>query len=115
MRDQVEAKLRQSQEQLAIWRQKLAQAQQDGQMAAEQCQRWDAAGQVCRELLALSAVELLEEDVPVVLAEQEGERLAKAEKQLAEAIAELKEYGGDPDWSMGQIKAYLVQKQLADV
>lgn len=57
MREIVEAKQKQAEEQLAIWRQKLGEAQ-------EQCIRWDAAIQVYKELLAV--------DVPVVLAEKES-------------------------------------------
>lgn len=55
MKKIVEAKLQESSEQLAIWRQKFAEAQ-------EQCIRWDSAAQVLRELLA--------EDAPPVLAEE---------------------------------------------
>ena len=50
MREQVEAKLTQSQEQLAIWQRNLMQAQ-------EQCQRWDAIRLVCGELLAADVEE----------------------------------------------------------
>lgn len=57
MREIIEAKKKQAEEQLAIWRQKLGEAQ-------ERCVQWDMAIRVCNELLA--------EDVPVVLAEEES-------------------------------------------
>ena len=116
MKELVEAKLQQSTEQLAIWRQRLAQAQQEAAVAAEQCRRWDAAAQVCRELLAVDVPVVLAEDAPVVLAEDAPEdRLAKAERKLAEAESELRQLGVDPHWSLGQMKAYMVEKHLAGV
>lgn len=56
MKQAIEAKQKQAEEQLVAWRQKLAEVQ-------EQCIRWDAAIQVCRELLAV--------DVPLVMRENE--------------------------------------------
>ena len=45
MRDQVEAKLKQANEQSALWQRNLSAAQ-------EQVIRWDTVSQVCRKLLA---------------------------------------------------------------
>ncbi|MBT9173906.1 MAG: hypothetical protein DDT21_02312 [Syntrophomonadaceae bacterium] len=48
MREQIEVKLKQAQEQQAQWQQRLAQAQ-------EQVLRWDAIRLFCQELLAADA------------------------------------------------------------
>ena len=51
MQEQVEAKQKQAEEQLRLWRQKLAEAQ-------EQCIRGDAILGTCRELLAVDVADV---------------------------------------------------------
>ena len=51
MRDKIEAKLAQAEEQLPQWQQRLAEAQQVAGAASEQIVRWQAVAQVCGELL----------------------------------------------------------------
>jgi len=51
MRDKIEAKLAQAEEQLPQWQQRLAEAQQVVSAASEQIVRWQAVAQCMRELL----------------------------------------------------------------
>jgi len=57
MRDKIEAKLTQAEEQLPQWQQRLAEAQQVVSAASEQIVRWQAVVQCMRELLDEEAPE----------------------------------------------------------
>jgi len=57
MRELIEAKLAQAEEQLPQWQQRLAEAQQAVSAASEQIVRWQAVAQVCGELLDEEAPE----------------------------------------------------------
>ena len=57
MRDKIEAKLAQAEEQLPQWQRRLAEAQQAVGAASEQIVRWQAVVQCMRELLAEEVAE----------------------------------------------------------